>query len=404
MDCKKCGNSIPDGLSACPHCGAPVEEDDVLTKALPEEEPTVAVADDEATQAVLPTEASVFQPQPNEPLQQEDPMAQNAGTVTPPKKTGGSGKAIAIIIIAVIFVAAIAVGAYFGLKGKNKDDDGETTSASDVQEDSTDPSEQKGEDDKTEPSKDTQPTDPTDADDTTEAPSEKDPTEKTPSEKETEKDDPTESTEKTKPTDATKPTEAKTDVSDYRISRYKDLFASKKFLMDMSVQDDGADISGPVKLATKNDNVYISASMEGMEAVIIYQADKNKSYMLLPQMKFYTEMTDDLMGGESIKDMFDIDELTGGLNQEMEDVDITTSTKKVDGKNLYCETVKSKDGLITNYYFDGEDLVLIENLDGHESQSVMKINQLTDNVPDSLFEVPKGYVYMDLNALGGLMG
>ena len=457
MNCEKCGNSIPAGLSACPHCGAPVEDDDVIneaaeateaiaaddvteaaetvaetddvteaaetgdaTEAIAEtDDVTRALTEDESATAVLPTEASVFQPQADQPLKQEDPMAQAMGTATPPKKTGGNGKAIAIIVIAVIVAAAIGVGAWLISKNKKNDDNTDNDTTVSQEADST------GENDATKPDESTEPANP---DDTTEAPSDKDDTSKPadandttkpgdtddttekpddgkPTDsKPTDKDDTTGTTKKPKTTDPVKPADGKPDPSSYRIARYKDIFASKQFLMEMTVEDDSADISGPIKLATKNDNVYISASMEGMDAVIIYQADTKKSYMLMPQMKIYTEMTEDVMGDSSISDLFDLDALTGSFNEEMTEANIKTSTKKIDGKSLYCESVTTKDGITTNYYFDGDDLVLIENLDGHESESRMKITKLTDEVPDSLFQVPKGYVYMDLNALGGLLG
>ena len=448
MLCKNCGEKVPDGLSTCPHCGTPVEEElqavadtvteDAADAVAPESEddiktvadlaaedssPTVALPavtpEEEKTEAAFPTEASVFQSQNDKPLQQEDPMAQDMGAAVLPKKTGGKGgKTAAIIVAAVLVIAAIAVGVWLGLsKNKDKDDEknngttvsqqaDDSTEASDPTDPNGDTKEAPSDGDTTEaPTGEDDTTKPTDTDDTTK-PADTDDTTKPADSKTTDKNDPTETTKKPKTTDPTKATDSKPDISEYRIARYKDMFASKKFLMEFTADDES--ISGPVTIATKDGNVYIAASMDmegsSMSVGIIYQADTNKTYMLMPQMKIYSEMTEEMMGDSSIADMFDIDGLTENFSAEMNDATIKTSTKKVDGKSLYCESITGKDGLTTNYYFDGDDLVLIENIDGHDSSSTMKITKLTDNVPDSLFEIPKGYVYMDLNALGGLFG
>ena len=74
---------------------------------------------------------------------------------------------------------------------------------------------------------------------------------------------------------------------------------------------------------------------------------------------------------------------------------------EINGEKLILESYNSKEyGTTVNYYFDGDVLVRRDNVysDGHVDSTYFA--QITTDVPDSCFEIPKGYGYLNLDWLG----
>ena len=71
---------------------------------------------------------------------------------------------------------------------------------------------------------------------------------------------------------------------------------------------------------------------------------------------------------------------------------------KLDGKTYTVEVFRTADGE-TRYYYQGETLVRIDVIGTDGSVASTFVQTLTDEVPDSLFEIPKNYRYLDLSWL-----
>ena len=163
----------------------------------------------------------------------------------------------------------------------------------------------------------------------------------------------------------------------YRVETCRDIFLSKTFLLEYELDGESTEI------ATKNGDSYVRVKAEDDDFIMIKQAATGKTYILIPDMKIYSEVTDE-------EDTVDVDAIIAEFTDCFSGSEITASTGTVNGKTLYCEDVTARDGSTTRFYFDGDDLCYIDVDNGQ-----MKINKLTGTVPDSLFEIPSGYTYFD---------
>ena len=178
-----------------------------------------------------------------------------------------------------------------------------------------------------------------------------------------------------------------------KVDKYKAIFASGNYRMTVVTVTDGVE-DPPIDFACKNGNVYMSMSMDGIPATMIYIAENNTAYMLFEMFgKFYTELTEELLGEE-----IDFSEATKGFDIASDAVTVA-GKGQFDGKTVDTETVTSDDK-VTVFYFDANGVLLgTEATDADGSVSVTKLSNLTTNVDDSLFEIPKDYKYMDISWL-----
>ena len=178
-----------------------------------------------------------------------------------------------------------------------------------------------------------------------------------------------------------------------KIDKYKAIFSTGTYRMTVITATDGVE-DLPIDFACKNGNVYMSMSMDGIPATMIYIAENDTAYMLFEMLgKFYTELTEELLGEE-----IDFSEATKGFDVSGDGV-VVTGKGQFDGKTVDTETVTSDDK-VTVFYFDANGTLLgTETTEADGTVSVTKISNLTTSVDDSLFEIPKDYKYMDISWL-----
>ena len=142
--------------------------------------------------------------------------------------------------------------------------------------------------------------------------------------------------------------------------------------------------------AVKNGNLMMTLSIQKWDLKVIYRAADDKTYLLIPNIKKYLLVPEDALG-----DDLDMSEMVSDFAIE-EDAEIETSQVTINDVPLVCETVTDKDGLKTQYYFDGDTLVRmdIEQEDGSVERTY--ISRISSDVPDSLFEIPTGYAFLNL--------
>lgn len=187
----------------------------------------------------------------------------------------------------------------------------------------------------------------------------------------------------------------------YRIEKYQKVFSSGTYLMEITTNDpDLGDM--PVTMAIKNGNMYVRMTMNlestTMNCSMLYLRSKDTMYLLFDDWKKYSKMPEGMMG----EDM----DMSAMLN-EMNKSDIgkiTVSEVEIGGKKLIMESYNSTvDGTTVNYYFDGDTLVRRDDISPSGVVDSTYFNRITTDVPDSLFEIPKGYGYLNLGFLEAMM-
>ncbi len=215
---------------------------------------------------------------------------------------------------------------------------------------------------------------------------------------ETTKPTTTESGDKPDDTTTTKPKQDKPEkLEAYRIEKYQKIFTSGTYLMEMTTNDpDMGDM--PVTMAIKNGNMYINTTIEGISCKMIYLKSKDTMYLVFDNWKKYCKMPEDMMG----EDM-DMSAMLSEMG-ESDIGDIKVSEVEIGGRKLILESYNSTiDGTTVNYYFDGDTLVRRDDISPSGVVDSTYFTRITTDVPDSHFEIPKGYGYLNLGLLDALM-
>ena len=187
----------------------------------------------------------------------------------------------------------------------------------------------------------------------------------------------------------------------FRIKQYHKAISSGTFLMETTMEDEELG-STPVIMAVKNGNTYVETSMsaEGinLEAKVLFIKSTNTTYLIIDNWKKYTKLPADLMGDTEGLDM------AASLKESYSDADLTdvkVSEVKLGGKKVILESYNNGDTTV-NYYFDGDKLIRRDDVYSDGTVSSTVFSKFTTNVPDSYFEIPKGYGYLNLSWLESL--
>ena len=184
----------------------------------------------------------------------------------------------------------------------------------------------------------------------------------------------------------------------YRIEKYQEMFKSGQYLMEFKTSDPELGDT-PITMATKNGNIMLDSKIQNFNCKMLYLSNEDKTYILIDNMKKYSELPEDMMGDEG----FDMSEMTKGFASDIGD-DLKVSTVKVGDKTLNCETRVNDDGSEVRYLFDGDTLVRIDDVGTDGSLTSTYISRLTSDVPDSTFEIPANYSYLNLSWLANMAG
>ena len=211
--------------------------------------------------------------------------------------------------------------------------------------------------------------------------------------------------ETTAPSQQTKPdapVEKPNGLTAYRIEKYLSIFKSGTYLMEITTND--PDLAGPITMATKNGKMYVETGLkldEGSEPLavkMLYRDDKKTMYLIFDIFKKYSKIPEDMLGE-------DMD--FGSLMTEFGSIelgDMSVSEVEINGQKLILESyVSPADGSTNNYYFDGDVLVRKDAVYSNGTSESTYFSKITTDVPDSYFEIPAGYGYLNLSWMGALM-
>lgn len=128
MFCTNCGKELPEGTMFCTQCGRPVEAaatpgvapapqpaagEASAPGAAPASQPAAVAPAANPTPAAEPTYTEGPQPAPAYAAPQPAPAPNPVSAPEQPKKKGGKGKIVGIVLGIVVFVAVLGVGGYF---------------------------------------------------------------------------------------------------------------------------------------------------------------------------------------------------------------------------------------------------------------------------------------------------
>ena len=184
----------------------------------------------------------------------------------------------------------------------------------------------------------------------------------------------------------------------YRIEKYQQIIKGGTYLMKITTNDESTG-NMPVTMAIKNGNMYVEMAMDlegsSMNCSMLYLKGKDTFYLIFNDWKKYCKMPEDMMGEE-----MNMDAMMSEMGQE-EIGEVSVSQVELNGQKLILESyISPYDGTTVNYYFDGDILVRRDNVysDGYVDSTYFA--QITTDVPDSCFEIPKGYGYINLDLIG----
>ncbi len=198
-------------------------------------------------------------------------------------------------------------------------------------------------------------------------------------------------------TEATPSEPGSYDLVPYRIEKYEKIFASGTYLMEITTNDPDLGDT-PITMAIKNGNMYINTTIEGMKCDMIFDSPSETMYLIFTDWKKYCKLPEDLMGED-----FDMSSMMADFG--MNDVgEVTVSKADINGQELIMESYTSSvDGSTVNYYFNGDQMVRRDNISKNGAVDSIYVSKFLSDVPDSYFQIPEGYGYLNLSWIGALM-
>lgn len=175
----------------------------------------------------------------------------------------------------------------------------------------------------------------------------------------------------------------------YFADKYRTLFASGTY--QMTFTSDDPDLPSEITMAFKNGSIYVETTVEGMAAQVIYNESLNQGVIVLPSIRTYCTLPEDMME-EMSSSAIDMDGAETYSEIKVYKVDIN-------GRECTCESYRQENGDTDNYYFYNDELVRLDFIYADGTSTVYNITQLSSDVPDSYFEMPKGYLKLNLSGI-----
>lgn len=167
--------------------------------------------------------------------------------------------------------------------------------------------------------------------------------------------------------------------------KYKKLFASGNYYIEFTTEEEG--MTDPITAAVKNGNIYMKTTLEGMNCNMIYQKENDCVYVVMTDYRVYCKMPPDMMNELQMTSFGQTDEVKS----------VTVYNASIDGMDCICESYESKTGDTSIYYFYNGDLVRLDQISSDGTVGIMNITKVSSSVDDSLFELPKAYVPINLS-------
>lgn len=145
-------------------------------------------------------------------------------------------------------------------------------------------------------------------------------------------------------------------------------------------------------MAVKGQNICMDVKTDSEHATIIYK--DSTTYIISHDEKMYMSMEGK---DEDSLDMDDMPMFSEEELQELETAKYTTGKETIDGTEYDYEEYKDEEnGTTERYYFTGNELKYIKSTDEDGEVELMKVNKISADADDSLFEIPSDYQKIEL--------
>ena len=167
-------------------------------------------------------------------------------------------------------------------------------------------------------------------------------------------------------------------VADTPIGAEAELFQSGVYYLEGTIYSSGEAM--PVTIATDGTNVQLTTAAGGISFGILVLEDA--TYVIQPNMKIYTELSDALIGALGLEDTFNVAGLQGIRNEDDEE------TAQF---NQFAITINGEPGLCTKYsyadtyvklYSIGDELIQIDCFDSDDTLTMqIDVETITNRIP-----------------------
>lgn len=179
--------------------------------------------------------------------------------------------------------------------------------------------------------------------------------------------------------------------------QYKKIFENNTFTLKVNVRStvDGSTLETPMSWVRNGNDMLIEIvapfdeTGNAIKGSILYKG--GKCYMIMPSMKIYYEMPQ-----EMADEMFDPDMFNEALEStEVSDDTIYKGSYNVtlNGQTYSCDVFESEDGKTTNRnYYDAKGTVVRTEMISGEDINIWEITELSTKADASSFEIPSGLI------------
>lgn len=178
---------------------------------------------------------------------------------------------------------------------------------------------------------------------------------------------------------------------------YEEIFKKNSFTFKVNAVSvlDGIKTATPMSWCKDGQNMLIEVvapydNSTPMKGSILYK--DGKCYMIIPSMKMYYQVPDEMAGQMFNPDMFDeiLEESEADSNSKY----IKSYNVSLNGKNYVCDVFESDTGAINKNYYDSKGaIVRTEIIDG-EDYTIWEIIELSDKCDSSIMVVPDKFIDM----------
>ena len=180
-----------------------------------------------------------------------------------------------------------------------------------------------------------------------------------------------------------------TTVKDNTKSKTYNTFSSIKddYVISLEGKEDMGEGEENVTMtvAAKGENSYVDLKATSQHVTVIYK--DNTTYVISHDQKMY--MVQEGKAEDSFEDM---SLLTAEELKEMETKEYTTGKETIDGTEYEYEEYKDEEeNTIERFYFLGAELRYVKDIAEDGTEQLMKVNNISSDVDDSLFEIPTDY-------------
>lgn len=153
-----------------------------------------------------------------------------------------------------------------------------------------------------------------------------------------------------------------------------------------TVDEDGKPMTVPTTIMVDGKNLCVTMKAQGVNARLLVL--NGKTYMVIPDLKVYLDMSDQDIGD------FDFSDISIGTDQPYAGSSFVTES----GKKYTVDSYKSADGTVSNYYFlNGKWTKLVTVSD--DTTETQEIVEFKAGVDSSYFSL-KGLIQIDPSMLG----